>query len=383
MIKSNTQSELNHFFQVRDQNEVPFQKVTASAFCQARKKFSASAFIELNQVATQCFYDSAPIEKWQGFRVLAVDGVKLRLPDEAVIHQAFGGQGNQHAEEVPMAMGSTLYDVFQKVVIDAQLFPYRSSEREIAYQHLAATQAGDLVLYDRGYPAFWLFAAHQACQHDYCMRVKAGFNQQVSDFVASGKKQQMVTLKPTEEAKQKCREKGLSSAPQTVRLIRVKVKKKTYFLITSLLDTACYRIADFKDLYHKRWQIEEGYKRQKSWLEIENFTGKSVLSVKQDYHARILSLNLIAITAFAAKHECLNEPASRKYQYQINFAQALSTMKDMLVKLLYGLVSFNSLIRLLETLSQGLTAIRPDRSFERKKQGSGNKKFGPCYKRAM
>ena len=76
MIKSNTQSELNHFFQVRDQTDVPLQKVTASVFYQARKKFSASAFIELNQVATRYFYDSASIEKWQGFRVLAVDGVK-------------------------------------------------------------------------------------------------------------------------------------------------------------------------------------------------------------------------------------------------------------------------------------------------------------------
>lgn len=383
MIKSNTQSELNNFFQVRDQTEIPFQKVSASAFCQARKKFSASAFIELNQVATECFYNLATIEKWQGFRVLAVDGVKYHLPDEKVIRRAFGGQGNQHVEEFPMALGSALYDVFQKVIIDAQLFPYRSSERDIAYQHLAAIQAGDLVLYDRGYPAFWLFAAHEACQRDYCMRVKANFNQEVSEFVASGKKQQVVTLKPTETAKQKCQENGLSYEPQTVRLIRVKVKKKTYILVTSLLDTARYRIADFKVLYHKRWEIEEGYKRQKSWLEIENFTGKSVLSVEQDYHARILSLNLIAITVFVAKHQYLNEPVNRRYCYQINFAQALSTMKDTLVKLLYGLDSSHSLIRLLKTLSQGLTAIRPGRSFERKKQGSGQKKFKPCYKRAM
>ena len=243
MIKSNTQSELNHFFQVRDQTEVPLQKVTASAFCQARNKFSASAFIELNQVATQHFYQAVEVEKWHGFRTLAIDGVKLLLPDEEALHQEFGGQSNQHVDEIPMAMGSTLYDVFQKVVIDARLFPYRSSEREIAYQHLAATQAGDLVLYDRGYPAFWLFAAHRARQREYCMRVKADFNQEVTEFVASGKKQQIVTLKPTEKAKQKCHEKGLSDAPQTVRLIRVKVKNNTYFLITSLLDAACYLLS--------------------------------------------------------------------------------------------------------------------------------------------
>ena len=383
MIKSNIQSELNHFFQVRDQTDVPLQKVTASAFCQARKKFSASAFIELNHVITQHFYSASAVEKWQGHRTLAVDGVKLHLPDEEVIHQAFGGQGNQHVDEFPMALGSALYDVFQKVIIDAQIFPYRSSEREIAFQHLAATQAGDLILYDRGYPAFWLFAAHQAYQREYCMRVKADFNQEVSEFVASGKKQLIMVLKPNENAKKKCQEKGVPYEPQSVRLIRIKVKKKIYILITSLLDTARYSITDFKNLYHKRWQIEEAYKRQKSWLEIENFTGKSVLSVKQDYHARILSLNLIAIAVFVAKQSFFRELFSGKYLYQINFAQALSTMKDMLVKLLYRLISLPDLSRLLKTLSQGLTAIRPDRSFERKKRSTGQKKFNPCYKRAM
>jgi hypothetical protein len=383
MIKSNAQSELNRFFQIRDQSDIPGQKVTASAFCQARQKFSDSAFIELNQVAIQHFYGVAPIERWCGFRVLAVDGCKYQLPNTPQIHQYFGGQGNQHVDDQPMALGSTLYDVFQKVVVDALLCPYRSNEREIAFQHLGATQDGDLVLYDRGYPAFWLFAAHQACQRAYCMRVKADFNGQVSEFVASGKKQKIVTLEPSEKAKRKCREKGLCCEPQTVRLIRIVIKKKTYILITNLLDNATYDVAAFKDLYHRRWQIEEAYKRQKSWLEIENFSGLSVLSVEQDYHARILSLNLIAITVFAANQCSVPAQSRRKHQYQINFAQALSTMKDTLVKLLYGMLSSQSLIALLKTLGQALTAVRPDRRFERKKRRTRQKKFNPCYKRAM
>jgi hypothetical protein len=30
----------------------------------------------------------------------------------------------------------------------------------------------------------------------------------------------------------------------------------------------------FKPLYHKRWGVEEGYKREKSRVEIENFSGR-------------------------------------------------------------------------------------------------------------
>jgi hypothetical protein len=62
------------------------------------------------------------------------------LPDETAIHTEFGGQSNQHTDEVPMALGSALYDIYQKIILDAQLFPYRSDEREIAYLHLEATR---------------------------------------------------------------------------------------------------------------------------------------------------------------------------------------------------------------------------------------------------
>ncbi len=80
--------------------------------------------------------------------MLAVNDVKYLLPDEEVIHAEFGGQSNQLTDEVPMALGSALYEIHQKIIIDAQLFPYRSDEREIAFKHLKATQAGDLILYD-------------------------------------------------------------------------------------------------------------------------------------------------------------------------------------------------------------------------------------------
>jgi len=382
-VKGCTQSELNRFFQIRDQSEVPTPTVTAAAFFKARLKFSATAFIDLNRKTTDYFYQHVNTHTGNGHRVLAVDGVKYHLPDEEAMPAEFGGQSNQHTDEVPMALGSALYDVHQKIIIDAQLFPYRSDEREMAFKHLEATQAGDLILSDRGSPAFWLMAAHHYYQRDWCMRVKANFNTEVSQFVASGDTQQIGTLIASDNARQKCQDKGLPCDPQTVRLIRITVKNKVYILMTNRLDTQPYPGQAFKALYHARWQIEEGYKRQKSWLEIENFTGKSVLSVQQHYHARILSLNLTAMAVFAAQRHSDQTLPQRKCRYQINFAQALSTMKDTLVKCLYGLISMQGLARLVETIRPSLTIIRPDRSFERKKRSIGRKEFNPCYKRTL
>lgn len=301
-------------------------EVTNAAFSKARKKFSENAFIELNQGVSQQFYQNTRTQKWRGHRVLAVDGTKYLLPNTRAMHTEYGGVSNQFEKHVPMAMWSCLYDVFQGLILDAKLAPYKSSERELADQHLSQAEAGELILYDRGYPSFWLFAAHRDKCINFCMRVKTSFNSATKEFLKSGKKQAVAILEADRLMTQQCEEKGLSSNPMLVRLLRVKTYKGDYILITNLLKKATYPMASFKELYHLRWQIEEGYKKQKSWVEIENFTGKSVLAIKQDYHARILSLTLTAIAVHASQGYINVRVKQRKLTYKVNFAQALRNL---------------------------------------------------------
>ncbi len=76
---------------------------------------------------------------------------------------------------------------------------------------------------------------------------------------------------------------------------------KVQILFTSLVDTRCYPIKIFADLYHSRWVVEENYKAVKCRMVLGNFTGKSPLSVYQDFHAKIFAKNLVAVIAFAVK----------------------------------------------------------------------------------
>jgi hypothetical protein len=54
-----------------------------------------------------------------------------------------------------------------------------------------------------------------------------------------------------------------------------------------MMDCEAYEVDLFKKLYYLRWGIEENYKRLKQWVEIENFSGKSVLSIQQDFYAKM------------------------------------------------------------------------------------------------
>ncbi len=65
--------------------------VTKSAFTQARRHLKPEAFVTLNQKAVvDAFYADGNHEKAWGFRLLAIDGSKIHLPNAPEINEEFG-----------------------------------------------------------------------------------------------------------------------------------------------------------------------------------------------------------------------------------------------------------------------------------------------------
>jgi len=246
--------------------------VTKSAFFQARKQLSHTALIDLNRIVTDGFYASYDAYRtWNGFRLCAVDGSMIRLPREADVVNEFGvhtGKANQ--SDCPMGLASLYFDVLNHLVIDASLNPVNASERACAARHLAHAQPNDLVIYDRGYNAFWLYATHRERRLAFCMRAKVKRGVEFKRFVESGAQHAIVTLRPNKRSVAQCIEHGVSAEPVRLRLVRVDLPSEVEVLITNLMDETVYDAAQFKALYHQRWGCEENYKRFKHWVEIEN-----------------------------------------------------------------------------------------------------------------
>jgi hypothetical protein len=70
------------------------------------------------------------------------------------IHYGNQQHQNQVAGEHAYAHASVLYDVLNRIALDAVLAPAHSYEVELAKGHLNHTKPGDLVIYDRGYCSF-------------------------------------------------------------------------------------------------------------------------------------------------------------------------------------------------------------------------------------
>lgn len=66
-----------------------YQSVTAGAYTKTRAKLNYTAFIELYRFVCKQFYEDGDYHKFRGFRLLAVDGSKVILPNSDSIKEVF------------------------------------------------------------------------------------------------------------------------------------------------------------------------------------------------------------------------------------------------------------------------------------------------------
>lgn len=374
LLKSAIQYELDTFYSQLVDRSIPQRELTQSAFTQARKKLKFEAFVELNDRAVTEFYDGAPIERWHERRLLAVDGTTLRLPNTPEIRRTFDAPEG----EVPLGRLSELYDVCNDIVIGAEFSSLEIGEGFHAELLLSRASQGDIVLYDRGYPSFYLLSLHNKVGIDYCMRTPVGRFKVVSEFVVSDALDQWVEIKPSHAAKKDCLRNELPIEPIRVRLIRVDLPDgEVEVLMTSLGDEI--PATEFSALYFQRWGIEEGYKHQKCRAELENFSGKTVHSVYQDIYAKLLTINLSSMCAFAAEEQAQEAVGHRRHVYRINRTKALSKAKYHVICAI--LEMHDRLKDLLSWMAADVEAVRPRRKFSRDNPGRKKQGHHPTYKR--
>lgn len=373
-IRGAIQRELDSFYKEIVGADFNIREVTKGAFTQARAKLNYEAFIELNENVNNTFYNEAPYLVWHNMRLLSADGTRLLLPKHQSVRDEFGEHGFGPNADSPrsLALGSLLYDCLNLLTLDAQIAPYASSERELLYKHLDKVCQGDLLLLDRGYPSIALLFLLSAKGVEFCVRMKDDWWLTVKDFKESREKQRIVSY-----ALSKKDQKLLKDYPDMhdkeiqVRLVRVELGNgETEILCTSLLDAESYTYDDIVELYHYRWSIEEGYKLYKSRAELESFSGKTALAVKQDFFAKVFIMSLCAVLAFPIEERVKKESGCKanKHYQKINRTNALSMLRSISVALLLKEM-VRKAIKAYDLLVEKTTEIvRPGRKSERKKR---------------
>jgi hypothetical protein len=373
-FKSSLQRELDDFYKQVTGSDFNIRQVTKGAFTQARANLKHEAFIELNENVNHTFYETAPYLVWNQMRLLAVDGTRLVLPNHPSIKKEFGehGFGPNADSKRSLAIASFLYDPLNLTTLDAQIAPYASSERELLMAHIEKLLPGDLLLLDRGYPSLAIFYQLKARGVEFCIRMKEDWWLSVKEFMESGEKEREVEFKLPKKDYAKLEDyPEITKESIRCRLICVELENgEKEVLCTSLLDTDKYTHEDLTELYHYRWNVEEGYKLFKARLEVEKFSGKTALAVKQDFFAKVFMMSLCAVLAFPieekVKQEYNEEKKKNKHPQKINRTNALGMTREISIGLFIKKLIGEALLAFDALVSKTREIIRSGRKFERK-----------------
>jgi hypothetical protein len=385
-FKSSIQRELDKFFKALDETDFNIRKVTKGAFSKARKLLDPYAFSRLNEVAVNTFYEEAPYYNWLGHRLLACDGSRIVLPKHETTIRDFGQHNFGPNSDSPktLALISMLYDPLNLISIDAQIDRYASSERSLLVKHLQKTRPGDLLLLDRGYACFWLFFLLSAMGVEFCVRMKEDWWIEANEFLKSGENERIVEFAlPTKDHDKLSDYKDIIYKKIRCRLVKVILENgETEILCTSLLDPVKYKIEGFEMLYHIRWNEEEAYKLLKCRAELENFSGKTSIAVRQDFQAKIFSMTLCAIYAHPIEEKVREEfkaDENRKYDQKINRTSALSMLQSLFVPIFLKKKYKKAIEAFDDIVYKTREIIRPNRKYPRNHKPK--KLYNMVYKR--
>lgn len=360
---------------------VGVMSVSNMAYCKARLKFKHTALTELNQAAVvDVMYSDGDYDTFKGFRLLAGDGSKVRLPEyDDEVTETFGtmayangrpGVAGVHA----MALASVIYDVLNRVVLSAALLPVGTYEVSAASGQLDTLRmqgnltATDLVTLDRGYDSYRMMAAIHATGAQFLIRCKRGSGMAVANDMLAGlgpDEQITVVSLPRHLAKRK-EYQGLPEK-LTVRFVRIILNNGTVeVLATSVVDNTILSTDDLREIYHLRWEIETFYGILKTRLSLENFSGYSVEAIRQDFFATVFLSGMESIFIRDAEDDLARQTGGQPKK--VNKAVSFNAIKYRAFELFFSKQSRAQVLQELDVLfATSPTKVRKDRNPPRKR----------------
>ncbi len=378
------QRHLHEFLDELAQGEI-FEPLTSGAVTHARAKLKESAFTELNRecVLPTVYGPEHPIQRWRGHRLIGVDSSLVRLPESQELGQTFGWKeaSNQHGStgtRYPEARLSVIYDLLNRIGLDARLEPSTVGEVVLALQQLEHLQPGDVEINDRGFTGYLYLASVAQRGRHFIGRCSTGSFLAAQELFRVNKANQsrVVWLFAPPDQKAECQRLGLPLKLK-VRFVSLRLPSgELEVLATSLRDEALYPTEEFLTVYHWRWGHETFHLMLKGRLELENFSGRTLEAIRQDTQAAVLLANLESVLSEPTQAALREQSTPETQPRQVNHSNSYHALKDQVLDLLYRDVPVPLVISKLMKLFKGSpVAVRPHRKVPRRPRPSFHRSY--------
>ncbi len=356
--------------------------VTAGAFSIARYKINFELFQYLNKELND-YIETLDLKHWKGFRVIAGDGTTVNLPIHKSTIDHFGlFRDSKCGGKTVMANAVMLYDVLNNYVIASNISPFKTGEKTIVSNLVNQTSLDNsIIVLDRGFSNLHIFKLLINNSLSYCVRIKTSN----SDFASHVLKQQeddfITEWIPSEAERATCRNKQVDTLPIKVRVTKIILPcGEIELLVSNFFDMEKFSKSDIEELYKMRWAIEEGYKKLKPKMKLEEFGSKRQEGIYQEFYGHIFMMNITQILCNLSQKKIEIKTKKRKIKYKYNWINAYKFILNDFINLLTSNKIEDVLEKLLKQIENSIISIKPDRYFRRTKHSSKKHRYSPMYK---
>ena len=197
-----------------------------------------------------------------GRRVVAIDGTTLDVADTVSNAGFFGRPGVNKGEQAafPQARVIALAECGSHVMFGAVVGACTTGENTLARELIDRLEPGMLLLADRGFCGFPLWARAVATGADLLWRAMSNMKPRHLETLVDGS--WLAELRPSGNA-------GRHTEPLVIRVIEYQIhdgraNDETYRLFTTILDPNEASAVDLAGAYSQRWEIESAFDELKS-----------------------------------------------------------------------------------------------------------------------
>ena len=374
MGKSTTNIEIAEYFNL-DPDRVPSQ----SAFSQRRNQISSLAFEYLFDKFSCAFPRST--NTFKGRCILACDGSHIVYSTNEQILEDYTDPHLINRKGYNHMHLNAFVDVSSKAIIDSVLQPGQKPNERLAFHEMLdhfqpENPQNYIVTADREYESYDLIFHCEFKKLSYVFRVKAPTSSKslLSSFICDlpdDKEEFDVSVTRFFTDK---RTKIMKEQPQVYhymnpykniphfqpllngkhlyalqfRVLKIKTASDTFeYLITNL--PFSFDISDIKTCYHLRWGIEVSFRYLKHVNGLLFFHSKKPEFLKQEIYGNLILYNFGIFLANEAAEKAAEKDSENsnknKYQYQVNFSDALRIARKYFLR--RSNTEENTIIRLL------------------------------------
>ena len=322
--------------------------VTASAFSQQRKKLSSWDFENVFENFNRLCTDE---KRYKGYQILAIDGTVVNMPrnpkaETFVCHKGAPEGYNQFHV-------NPLYDILNRTYLHCVIQPQPKHDEVGALLfmlHFYDFAEKTLIIADRGYESYNIFANFLERKIDFLIRVKqertamrevaklpmeeldVDINFTITTTQTNEDKKNNHIFIQTHRNKNRVYSKNTNAGrwdfgspyPMKLRIVCFQLESGAYETLATSLPRS-FSLEEIKELYHWRWGIETAFRELKYGIGLTHLHGKSDDFVQQEIFASMTMANFCSrISALAV----IRQKSDNTYTYAVNWKMAIHLCKE-------------------------------------------------------